>query len=299
MVFYLQKIYAILYLLGSVNMVIFKIDKQFDNVTIQEFLSSFHLSKPKIYKLEIKKSIFINNKPASLENILKASDLISFDFKCLNTKKIIQIEGDIEVVYEDQDILILNKQPFILVHTDGITNDTLTNRIAFHYANHSNQILAVHRLDYETSGLLVFAKHPLSHAYLSYLFEKRKVNKTYMAYVENVMDKKSGWIKEPIGKDRHLNRQRVTKSGQKAETHYQVLKEFKDKTLCEINIIGGRKHQIRVHLAYLGHPVVGDRLYGDKFKHEKGLKLHFKNIQFLHPRTREIFEVDSKVEISL
>lgn len=271
----------------------FKIGKQYTGMTIRDFLASFSLSKSKIYKMNAQQSILVNNQVENLNKNLNEKDIIALDFQHLKAKEIFPVEGVIEVVYEDQDILILNKQAFILVHTDGLTHDTLTNRIAFHYPNHPNQILAVHRLDFETSGLLVFAKHPLSHAYLSDLFEKRNVEKTYIAYVENIMSEESGWIKEPIGRDRHMNSQRVTKNGKKAETHYQVLKKLNDITFCEIKIIGGRKHQIRVHLAHLGHPIVGDSLYGNKFKHIKELKLHFKHIKFIHPRTREAFEVNS------
>lgn len=277
-------------------MIKFEINNVFNGMSVRAFLKTFHLSKSKIYNFELHKSALINNRFVGLDEKLKTNDVLTLDFIGFHTNPLVPYMGDIHAVYEDEDILILNKQANILVHTDGKTNDTLTNRIAFHYSQ-DYPILAVHRLDYETSGLLIFAKHPLAHAFLSELFESRKVDKTYLAYVEGIVSKDGAWIKEAIGKDRHKNRQRVTKDGQDAQTYYKVIKRFKDKTLLEVNIIGGRKHQIRVHLAYINHPVVGDTLYGFKVDDQRGLKLHFKHIKFIHPRTRTLFEMDSNQSV--
>lgn len=279
-------------------MINIQVSQQFNEMSLREYLKTFHLSKSKIYNFELYKSALINNKYKGLDEKLKTNDKVTFEFIGFQANPLIPVEGQINVIYEDEDILVLNKQAFILVHTDGVTNDTLTNRIAFHYET-NYPILAVHRLDFETSGLLVFAKHPLSHAYLSILFEEREVEKTYLAYVHGVVENNEGWIKEPIGKDRHLNRQRVTKDGQDAQTYYQVIKRLKNHTLLQVKIVGGRKHQIRVHLAYLNHPVVGDSLYGTKKKDEQALKLHFKHIKFIHPRSRELFELDSNLTLEL
>lgn len=277
-------------------MVNFHIDSQFNEFKIRDFLATFHLSKSKIYNFELHKSALLNHTYKGLDVRLQAGDLLSLDFIGFHTNPLIPFDGDIKVIYEDEDILVLNKQAFVLVHTDGNTNDTLTNRIAFHYEN-TYPILPVHRIDYETSGLLVFAKHPLAHAYLSRLFEAREVEKTYLAYVNGVIVDDDGWIKEPIGKDRHKNRQRVTKDGQDAQTYFKVIKRFKNQTLLEVNIIGGRKHQIRVHLAYINHPVINDELYGVKKNEGHGLKLHFKHIKFTHPRNRASFEIDTNQSV--
>ena len=273
-------------------MIEIKIDQTYDQMYVREFLKSFHLSKSKIYNFELHKTALINNKYLGLDEKLKIGDVLTLKFNGFHANPVIGFEGLIHGVYEDEDILILNKQAGVLVHTDGVTQDSLTNRIASHYET-NYPILPVHRLDYETSGLLVFAKHPLSHAYLSNLFESREVKKTYLALVSGNVIKDSGWIKEPIGKDRHKNIQRVTKNGQDAQTHFKVLKRFDDQTLLEIMIIGGRKHQIRVHLAYMNHPVIGDKLYGKNISEQMELKLHFKHISFTHPRYRKEFELDS------
>ncbi len=277
-------------------MVEFKINKQFEGLKIRAFLATFNLSKSKIYNFELHKSAYLNKTYKGLDAVLKTNDVLSLDFIGFHTNPVIPFDGDINVIFEDDDMMILNKQAFVLVHTDGNTNDTLTNRIAFHYET-DYPILPVHRIDFETSGLLVFAKHPLAHAYLSQLFEQREVEKTYLAYVNGVVENDEAWIKEAIGKDRHQNRQRVTKDGQDAQTYYKVIKRFKNQSLLEVNIIGGRKHQIRVHLAYINHPVIGDGLYGVKKIESQGLKLHFKHIKFIHPRSRLAFEIDTNQSV--
>lgn len=273
-------------------MIEIKINAFFEQMTIREMLASFYIAKSKIYLL--RNDVFINHSLAKIDDRLNLNDILSIDFKALNTHDIEPYEGAIDIIYEDQDMLIVDKQAYILVHTDGQTIDTLTNRIAYLYQNYPYQILPVHRLDYETSGLLVFAKHPLAHAFLSYQFENRFVLKTYLAYVEGVMEKDKGIIDKPIGKDRHDNKQRISQDGKPAKTIFEVIKRYDNQTFCSVQIIGGRKHQIRVHLASLGHPVIGDKLYGHVMRNEKGLKLHFKKIKLTHPTTREPFEIETE-----
>ena len=273
-------------------MIEIKINTYFDQMSIRELLASFYLAKSKIYLL--REHILLNEKKASLDDHLKLDDNVLVDFTSLKAESIEPYDGVIDVIYEDQDLLIIDKQAHILVHTDGQTIDTLTNRIAYHYKTYPNQILPVHRLDYDTSGLLVFAKHPLAHSFLSYQFENRFVKKTYLAYVEGVIKEAEGEIDKPIGKDRHDNKQRVTKDGKPSKTLYKVLDRHNDRTFLKVHIIGGRKHQIRVHLASIGHPVVGDKLYGHQLKTENGLKLHFKHIKFIHPVTRQSFEIETE-----
>ena len=190
-------------------------------------------------------------------------------------------------------MLIIDKPIKLLVHSDGQTHDTLTNYVKYHYQDHVEAILPAHRLDYDTSGLIIFGKHPLSIAYLSYLFEQQDIEKTYQAVVLGTVKDEKGQIDKPIGKDRHSNKQRVSLMGKPALTSYKVIKRLKDKTLLEVMIAGGRKHQIRVHLSYMGHPIVGDLLY-NQIKHEsQRLMLHFKKVKFVHPATRKIIECES------
>jgi len=268
-------------------MIDIKIAAYYDQLTIKDVLASFHIAKSKIYQLN--DFVFLNKEKAKMDDKVKTDDILSVDMRQLNLKEVEPILGDIDVLFEDDDLLILDKPKGILVHTDGNEIDTLTNRVAYHYQTYSYPILPVHRLDVETSGLLVFAKHPLIHAYLSYLFEIRQVEKTYEAMVEGVVKQDKASIKTSIGKDRHNNKQVISKNGQMAHTTYEVKKRYEDKTLCYINIIGGRKHQIRVHMASIGHPVLGDQLYGHLKKDDGPLCLRFIHIKFKHPITKTLF----------
>lgn len=254
------------------------------------FLESFHLSKAKIHQLFQNKGISKDQNILYQMDKVKKGDVIHIDFSSIDQNKVEPFDGLIEVLYEDQDMLILNKPKALLVHTDGNTIDTLTNRVAFHKKDHPYQILPVHRLDYETSGLLIFGKHPLAQAFLSHQFEERLVEKVYKALVEGVIKKDEGVINQPIGRDRHSEKQRISKDGKKATSIYKVIKRFGDETLCEVKIIGGRKHQIRVHMASIGHPVVGDKLYGHLKKHMGQLNLEFIECKFIHPVQKELFE---------
>lgn len=273
-------------------MIDIKINEYFNQMTIREMLLSFYIAKSKVYLLT--HYVFLNKEPAKMDDHLALDDVLSIDFSALNSNEIEPIDGEINIIYEDQDVLIVNKQVNILVHTDGVTVDTLTNRIASQFKDYPYPILPVHRLDYETSGLLVFAKHPLAHAFLSYQFENRLVEKTYLAYVEGIVENNKGTIDKPIGKDRHDNKQRVTKDGKPSKTLFEVIRRDSDQTFCKVHIIGGRKHQIRVHLASIGHPVIGDKLYGHLKRSNDGLKLHFKKIRFIHPGTRQAFEIETE-----
>lgn len=261
---------------------------------VKAFLETFHLSKAKIHQLFQNKCVSRNQNTLYQLDKVKKDDIIDIDFSCLEQQPVDPFMGAIEILYEDQDMMILNKPKFLLVHTDGNTIDTLTNRVAYHKKDHPYQILPVHRLDYETSGLLIFAKHPLAHAFLSHQFEERQVEKIYTALVEGVVSKDKAVIDQPIARDRHSEKQRVSKDGKQATSIYKVIKRFNDETLCEIKIIGGRKHQIRVHMASIGHPVVGDKLYGHLRKNEGKLNLEFTACKFIHPTKKILFEYQLK-----
>lgn len=263
-------------------------------MNIKTYLGTFHLAKSKIHKLLHEKKIMINQTIIDHHYNLQKNDLIKIDFNEINQKKVEPYEGPIDILYEDDQILIIYKPKFILVHTDGDTIDTCTNRVAFYTQNHDTPILPVHRLDYETSGLLIFGKNPLAQAYLSYQFEQRLVEKTYIALVEGIIKKNEGSIHKKIARDRHTDKQRISETGKDAITTYKVIKRFDDETLCQLQIIGGRKHQIRVHMSSIGHPVVGDKMYGHLKKNSNHLNLEFVKVTFIHPETKIPFEFELK-----
>lgn len=264
------------------------------NKSIRAFLESHYISKSTIYKLESSKKLLINGVFQPFSKFIVKDDVITVDFSDIRPHTVEPVPGPVEIIYEDQDLVILNKPIEILVHTDGVTSDTLTNRLAFHYAKkgYPYPVLPVHRIDLDTSGMVIFAKHPLSHSYLSHLFEHQNIVKIYTCLAENPFQENHGVIHTSIGSDRHSNRQIITPNGQKALTKYKVIETFPEYSKVLVEIKGGRKHQIRVHMASIGHPVVGDSMYGHRTNGR--MMLHFSSVEFIHPRTLKSFKMTSK-----
>jgi 23S rRNA pseudouridine1911/1915/1917 synthase len=264
----------------------------FNQKKLRDYLNYFHLSKSNIYKLELYRQVTSDNIIIKSDDLLSAGQSISIQYEPeLNT---IAYQGEIEVLYEDDDLLIVNKPAYLLVHTDGQTIDTLTNRVQYYFQSKDMELDAypVHRIDYETSGMIIFAKHFLAQSYFSYLFEAQEIKKMYVCVCRNTFKEKEGIINQPIGKDRHTSKQIISPTGKACETRYQVIEEKEGLTKVLVEIKGGRKHQIRVHLASINHPIVGDKLYG--VNDYKRMLLHFKHVEFIHPRTMELFVFTAK-----
>ena len=177
--------------------------------------------------------------------------------------------GQIHILYEDEDLLLVNKPGGVPVHPGhGHYADTLANYVLYYYRQQgiSVTVRAVGRLDKETSGAVVFAKNKAAGARLT----KETVKKEYLALVWGHLEEKQGTIELPIGKDeRELNKMEISGTGKFARTHYQVAEEFQDTSLVRLKLDTGRTHQIRVHMAALGHPLLGDRIYGKNLAEKK------------------------------
>ena len=262
-----------------------------------DFLNSFYLSKTNIYKLNTSKSLSVNSEIVDINYILKKGDFLDINTDCFQTNQVIPWNHDIKVIYEDLDLIVVNKPSGILVHPDGNSNKTLINAIKSYYNknNKDDEVRVVHRLDVETSGIMVFAKNILSHSFLSKQMEDKDFEKIYVAIVDGKLDKESGIIDLPIAKDRHNNNKYiVNENGKYALTHYKILKKLNNKTLIEINLETGRTHQIRVHFSTISHPIIGDNIYGNNSNNSR-LMLHAKSISFIHPRTRKRIKFESKL----
>ncbi|MTI47750.1 MAG: RluA family pseudouridine synthase [Firmicutes bacterium] len=211
----------------------------------------------------------------------------------------------IEIVYEDDDVAIVNKPKGMVVHpAPGNYSGTLVNALLYHLDNLSsiNGIIRpgiVHRIDKDTSGLLMIAKTNLAHMELSEQLKEHSITRIYYALVDGNIKEETGTIKAPIG--RHpVDRKKMTvieKNSKEATTHFTVLERFKEYTLIKAQLETGRTHQIRVHMAYIKHPLVGDPVYGSKKQkfNLDGQLLHAKIIGFIHPRTKEYMEFTSEL----
>jgi len=210
----------------------------------------------------------------------------------------------LDIVYEDKDLVVINKKPGISVHpASGIFTGTLVNALLYHTKDLSGigGVLRpgiVHRLDKGTSGLLVVAKNDITHVNLSGQFKNRTTKRKYIALARGIVQLDNGRIELPLAR----RKKNVTKMGisfvdknkKNAITNYKVLKRFKDFTKLELLLETGRTHQIRVHLAHIGHPIIGDRLYGS----QKGMArqaLHAKTLGFFHPATKKFMEFNSEI----
>lgn len=277
-----------------------KIDNRVAGIRLDQFLSQYLSSVSRASISASIRSGFIKVSGVSKKNSyrLKAGETISGSVPGKSETDIIAEKIDFHILFEDNDLLILSKPPGIVVHPGcGNPNGTLVNGLIYHcreIADVGERLRPgiVHRLDKDTSGIMLAAKTESMQEKLMDLFKKRDVEKSYVALLHGVMKEKSGRLVAPIG--RHpVNRQKMavlSKSGRHAVSNWEVLEEVSGcYSLVQINIETGRTHQIRVHMAHLGHPVVGDRVYGsnrDNDDYPRQL-LHAYRLVFKHPGTDE------------
>ncbi|MEH7501792.1 RluA family pseudouridine synthase [Neobacillus drentensis] len=257
------------------------------------FRQVWEAPKKLTHSFRMEGKVLVNGDPANWNIPLTQGSKVQFKLFEEEKLQITPIYINIDILYEDDHFLVLNKPPFMNTHPNDPKADlnTLVNAVQYYLQSNGEirNIRQVHRLDRDTSGAILFAKHALAGAILDNMLEKREIKRTYIALVHGVVKQSSGTIKEPIGRDRHhATKRRVSPTGQDALTHYTVLKVDKDKQQSNVKcwLDTGRTHQIRVHLSHLGHPLVGDTLYGGK-PIIKRQALHAAKIEFIHPFTRD------------
>lgn len=254
-----------------------------ENILIKDYLNKFYLGKSTIYKLFLNKKILVNNLIVKDNYLLKEHDILTIIPEKLDIKP---YDYEIEIVYEDDYLLIINKPYGFLIHDES--NKACDNIVANYYLKKGLDIKVrhIHRLDRETTGLLIYAKDILTESYFNYHLAKHDFKRYYLAVVENKL-KKELVIEKPIGKDRHHNnRYLVLKNGKYAKTYVYPIKFFKNYTLVKVLLETGRTHQIRVHLKSVGHPLASDPIYNPgSFK----MALESYEFIFIHPfKKREI-----------
>lgn len=202
----------------------------------------------------------------------------------------------LEIVYQDADLAVINKPQGMTVHpANNVYTDTLVNALLFHVKDLSgiNGVLRpgiVHRLDKDTSGLLVVAKNDAAHVELQRQIQCKECRRIYLALLDGVLKEEGGFVDQPVGRSKSDRKKMdVVPDGRSAQTLYTVLKRYKNYTLCRFELKTGRTHQIRVHAKYLGHPVVGDKTYGSKNCRWNldGQLLHAETLTFTHPTTKQ------------
>lgn len=280
------------------------VEEEQENIRLDSYLNEKYndMSRSQIQRLIEEANITVNEKTVKSNYKVKPKDRIVVSIPEAKPLNILPENIDIEIIYEDEDIVVVNKPQGMVVHPAvGNYTGTLVNALLAKCVNLSgiNGVIRpgiVHRIDKNTSGILVVAKNDLAHRSLASQIKEHTVNRTYNALVEGNIKIDRGIVDMPIG--RHpIERKKmaIVKNGRNAVTHYSVIERFRGYTLIEAKLETGRTHQIRVHMAYLGHPLVGDIVYG--FKKQKfnlnGQALHAKTLGFIHPRTGTYVEFSS------
>ena len=276
------------------------INKRIDSYLIDVL----NFSRSKIQKMLKENYIKVNDKTIKNSYLLKKGDVIEISDYEEEMPSIAAEDMNLDIVYEDDDVIVVNKGNGVVVHPAvGNANHTLVNGLMYHSkklsdVNGSFRPGIVHRIDAYTTGLLMVAKNNEAHDFLAKQLEEKSTTRKYVALVWGVIENDTGTIDAPIGRDRQDRKKMAVtdQNSKEAITHFKVLKRYKNATLIELKLETGRTHQIRVHMNYIGHPVVNDPVYGRRKKiDETGQCLHAKTIGFIHPRTKKYMEFDSEL----
>ena len=268
----------------------FTLPSSLPQMTVKQYLEEQLLIPRKVrHFLRTKKNIFINQKQVHWNEMVKPGDIcqLIFDEEDYPTKEILWGNPDlVKEVYQDQHLIVVNKPEGMKTHGNQPDEIALLNHVSAYVGQ---TCYVVHRLDMETSGLVLFAKNPFILPILNRLLEKKEIAREYWALIEGQIGSKELIFRDKIGRDRHDRRKRVVdpKNGQHAETHISRLKQFPNKTsLVRCKLKTGRTHQIRVHLSHHKHPILGDPLYNTTSNANR-LMLHAFRLSFTHPLTLE------------
>lgn len=282
----------------------FIVDEAFADSRLDVYLSKIIEDKSRAYIQNLIEDckILVNNSIKRSNYKLKANDIIDVTIPepaLLNVKP---EDIPLDILYEDSDIIVVNKPQGMVVHpAPGVYEGTLVNALLSHCKDLSgiNGISRpgiVHRIDKDTSGVLVVAKNDFAHNKLAEQLKNHSMKRIYTALVEGVVKRTSGTIDEPLGRH-NIERMKiaVVRDGRRAVTHYEILEQYKHNTLIKCQLETGRTHQIRVHMSYIGHPLVGDPVYGHKKQrfNLEGQMLHARVLGFIHPSTNEYMEFET------
>ena len=284
----------------------FQVSEEHKGKRIDKYLSSLLEGKSRSYIQGMidEEKVNVNGKIVKSNYKLKTEDIVDLEIPEPTELKVIPENIPLDILYEDKDVIVVNKPQGMVVHpAPGVYDGTMVNALLYHCKDLSgiNGVIRpgiVHRIDKDTSGILVVAKNDNAHNILAEQLKDHSMTREYYALVEGVIKEDEGTINKPLS--RHPKERikiAVVEGGREAITHFSVLERFKENTLIRCVLETGRTHQIRVHMAYIGHPLVGDPVYGykkQKFKLQ-GQMLHAKVLGFVHPSTKEYIRFESPI----
>lgn len=264
------------------------------------------LTRSYIQKLIEEGDVTVNHVPCSKKTTVTEGDIISFEIPKPKELEVIEEAIPLNIVYEDDSLIVVNKPRGMVVHpANGNQEGTLVNALLYHCKGRLSSINGVirpgivHRIDKDTSGILLVAKTDQAHLSLAEQIKEHSVKREYVALLDGVIKTDGGTVDKPIGRsEKDRKKMAITlRNSRNAVTHYEVLERYVGYCLVKCRLETGRTHQIRVHMASLGHPVTGDMVYGAKKQKlfQRGQLLHAKTIGFIHPKSGEYMEFTSEL----
>lgn len=285
---------------------IIRIDETLVGNRLDKVLASqFDFSRKRVRDLFDEKLVSMNGKAMKASYTCQLDDEIEIQIPELESTEVLPEDIPLDVVYEDSDVIVINKPKGMVVHpAAGHYSGTLVNALLFHCKDLSGingveRPGIVHRIDKDTSGLLVVCKNDMAHASISEQLQNKTCHRQYVAIVHKPFEHEYGTINAPIGRsDKDRKKMEVTaKNSKEAVTHFVVLKNYKNFSYIQCQLETGRTHQIRVHMAYIGHPIAGDPTYGPRKTIEtNGQLLHANKLEFIHPSTKELMTFEIPLE---
>lgn len=286
----------------------FLISEEYENERLDKCLSDLTddtVSRSYLQKLIKEKQVFVNNKAEKASYRLKTGDNVSFVIPDQVQPDIIPEEMDLDILYEDKDVIVVNKPKDMVVHpAAGHFSHTLVNGLMYHCKDSLSGINGVlrpgivHRIDKDTTGSIIACKNDNAHLKIAEQLKEHSITRRYRAVCYGVVKEDEGTINAPIGRDeKDRKRMCINQNGKQAVTHYKVLERFKDYTYIECRLETGRTHQIRVHMASIGHPLLGDEVYSSrKWPYvTNGQTLHAYILGFIHPVSGDYIETTAPI----